>query len=73
MCHALEMLMNQEYLGEEISGDAVVRFDPLDFKLLLANTVAKPVEAEVDGLDAGRFEGIVAEDNCTGVVAPGGC
>jgi len=61
------MDMDGERLGEEIS-EVASAFAPLDGEVTLTNTVADPVEAHVDGLCAMKFDRVVGDANCTGVV-----
>ena len=57
----------------EVVAEVVFAGLPMDSKLALADAIADPVEAHVDGLGAALFDGVIEDARGTGIVDLDGC
>ena len=64
--------MDRKWFREEI-GEIVCTLTPCDSELALANSVADPMEAHVDGLGAVELDTVIGHADSAGIVAENEC
>jgi len=72
---AHEPVMRRGMMFGEVIGKIVFALGPVDEELALADAIADPVKAHVDGFGPALFDGVVGNAGGTGIVGidPGGC